>query len=62
MVVVIGQPDQQLLEFRTDIASLNRIEVCEEVEDQRHLLRQDCLLGVCEEDSQVADCVASGIQ
>jgi hypothetical protein len=45
-----------------DIASLDRVEVGKEVVYQRHLLRQDGLLGVCEEDSQVADCVASRIQ
>lgn len=62
IIVVIGQPGEQLLHLRSDIASLNGVEMSKEVVNQRHLLRQHSLLSVCEEYGQVADCVASRIQ
>lgn len=62
MVIVVGEPDEELLQLRTDIASLDGIKVVDEAGNQRHLLRQHCLLGVCEEYCEVADCVTSGIQ
>lgn len=61
ILIVIGQPCQQLLHLGADIASLDRVEVGQEVENQRHLLRQHSLLSVCEEYGQVADCVSSRV-